>query len=105
MGLVMCDLINEKQKLVDLCFELVLAATSDSRFCGESNEIKVKWIRKQLDEMGYHTIACGQLWGVLKKDTEIGNGVEIKDLNERVKFLEEALEALQKSVKNFQSFT
>jgi hypothetical protein len=54
------------QKLVDLCFAMVLAATEDPVFCAKSNEEKAAWVADHLRYSGFNTEPCGSSWGVLK---------------------------------------
>jgi hypothetical protein len=60
----MCDK-NELQKLINICFELVL--TTNKHILKLSNEEKAKWVAKQLDACGFRTNPCGSSWGVLKE--------------------------------------
>lgn len=66
----MCWEVSNEQKLIDLCFEMVLTATSDKNFCERSDEVKVKWVRENLAVLGFVTAPCGMSWGVLKKEIE-----------------------------------
>lgn len=61
---------SNEQKLVDLCFELVLTATQDKKFCKKSNEEKAAWVADQLRKCGFDTKPVGCSWGVLKNTYE-----------------------------------
>ena len=61
--------MSREQKLVDLCFEMVLAVTSKAHadaFKVKTNEEKAEWVAKTLKECGFETTPCGASWGVLK---------------------------------------
>lgn len=55
----------QSQKLVDLCFDLVLTATSDHVFCAKSGEEKAQWVADKLKECGFSTTPVGSSWGYL----------------------------------------
>ena len=57
--------MNE-QKLIDLCFSMILSSTSNKKFCKKSNEEKAKWISDTLKENGFNTTPVGSSWGILK---------------------------------------
>jgi len=60
---------SREQKLVDICFELVAAATSKDNaafFKGKSNEQKMEWTAETLRSCGFDTAPVGSSWGVLK---------------------------------------
>lgn len=59
---------SREQKLVDICFELVLTATSEQHseyFRKLSVEAKARWVADQLKGCGFNTTPCGASWGVL----------------------------------------
>ena len=56
---------EDKQKLIDICFELVLVATQNKKFCKKSNEEKAAWVARQLRLCGFDTEPMGASWGVL----------------------------------------
>ncbi len=56
---------TEQQRLVNLCFSLVLAATSDKKFCKKSTEQKAEWVAEKLKNCGFETTPVGASWGVL----------------------------------------
>ncbi len=60
---------SREQKLVDICFQLVLTAT-DRNFKKDFTRMnvveKASWVAKQLRECGFDTEPCGSSWGVLK---------------------------------------
>lgn len=59
---------SNEQKLVNICFELVLVATADKVFCEKTNEEKAKWVADQLRGCGFDTHPRGASWGVLHND-------------------------------------
>jgi len=56
---------EERQKLVDICFELVFAAYKCERG-SMSREDLGKWVASQLRQCGFDTEPRGCSWGVLK---------------------------------------
>ncbi len=61
---------TEHQKLIDICFDLVLTITSDPHvdiFKKKTNDEKAEWVAKQLRGCGFDTYPVGASWGVLKK--------------------------------------
>lgn len=56
---------SNEQKLIDICFELVLVATQNKKFCKKSNEEKAAWVARQLRLCGFDTEPMGASWGVL----------------------------------------
>ena len=56
---------SDEQKLIDICFELVLVATQNKKFCKKSNEEKAAWVARQLRLCGFETEPMGASWGVL----------------------------------------
>jgi hypothetical protein len=65
-----CHRINrDQQKLIDLCFELVLTATGDPIFCAKTVEEKAIWVVEKLRNGGFDTTPVGASWGVLKENT------------------------------------
>lgn len=63
----------KQQKLIDICFQLVLTATDKRHkkfFEKLDNEGKAKWVRDQLLQCGYPTVAVGSSWGVLQQEKE-----------------------------------
>jgi hypothetical protein len=66
--------MSREQKLVDICFELVLTATSSvgrgdvpagDWFKNKTNEQKAEWVADQLRICGFDTVPCGACWGLL----------------------------------------
>lgn len=55
------------QKLIDICFECVLVATSDRcyKIKDGTNEEKAAWVARQLRLCGFNTEPRGTSWGVL----------------------------------------
>lgn len=59
---------SKHQKLIDICFQLVLVATDQNHrkfFYTISDEDKAEWVRTQLKGCGFDTKPCGSSWGVL----------------------------------------
>lgn len=59
------------QKLVDVCFHLVLTSTSEKNkeyFYTKTEEEKAEWVRDQLRYSGFNTHAVGASWGILDKE-------------------------------------
>ena len=59
---------SDEQKLIDICFELVLVATQNKKFCKKSNEEKAAWVARQLRLCGFETEPMGASWGVLVQE-------------------------------------
>ena len=71
---------DRMQKLVDLCYDLVLTATDEGRgrdgkpparwfrAKGRTTEQKAAWVTDQLRGCGFDTSPCGATWGLLKDD-------------------------------------
>ncbi len=57
--------IDEKQKLIDLMFSMVMAATSDEIFCKKPRGEKMAWVANNLRYSGYDTHPVGMSWGAL----------------------------------------
>lgn len=58
--------MEDKQKLIDIMFEIGITIKVNPRLQEKSNEELAEWIRSQLDMCGFHTEPCGASWGVLK---------------------------------------
>lgn len=59
-----------EQKLIDICFQLVLTATDKQyvkRFIKMTTEQKADWVAKQLRGCGFDTSPCGASWGTLNR--------------------------------------
>jgi hypothetical protein len=56
---------NKEQKLIDLMFSMVLAASENSIFCKKPRGEKMAWVANTLREMGFDTHPIGMSWGVL----------------------------------------
>jgi len=57
---------SKEQKLIDICFELVLVATSKENrkfFNKKDNEEKAAWVSKQLEHCGFKTYLVELLGG------------------------------------------
>lgn len=69
---------NEReQKLVDLCFNLVLTITST--FTELSHKKKAAWVIKQLNQNGFSTTPCAGSWGELPYEPEEKPAIEVSD--------------------------
>ena len=56
---------QDKQKLVDIMFEIGLTIASNKNLQKSSNEQVADWIKNQLNQCGFPTTAVGSSWGVL----------------------------------------
>jgi hypothetical protein len=56
---------EENQKLINLMFESVLAATEDPKFCKKPRGERMAWVANNLRDIGYDTHPIGSSWGVL----------------------------------------
>lgn len=64
---------SKEQQLIDICFSLVLTATSPSKhntIKDASQEEKAEWVRSQLNGCGFEVEPCGSSHGVLQKGSE-----------------------------------
>ena len=57
---------QDKQKLVDICFQIGLVIKDSKALQERSNEYVAAWIAQQLKECGFETRPCGMSWGVLE---------------------------------------
>jgi hypothetical protein len=57
--------VMKEQKLIDLMFEMVMAATNDPVFCKKPRGERVDWVANNLREMGFDTHPIGMSWGKL----------------------------------------
>ena len=56
-----------KQKLIDICFQIALTINNDKYFSKElSDEEIAEWVRIQLSNCGFKTEPCGSSWALLK---------------------------------------
>ena len=63
---------SREQHLVDICFALVLTATSPSKhntIKNASQDEKTEWVRSQLNGCGFEVEPCGASHGVLKEES------------------------------------
>ena len=60
---------TREQKLIDICFDLVITATSNPKFCALSNEEKARWVSRSLELCGFKTVPVGASWGILQNET------------------------------------
>ena len=56
---------GDKQKLIDIMFEMVLATTNDEIFCKRSRGERMAWVANKLRGCGFDTHPIGMSWGVL----------------------------------------
>jgi hypothetical protein len=59
--------VDEKQKLIDLCFDIALTLTSIPMCIDMTTKERANWVARQLRLHGYDTEKVGSSWGVLKK--------------------------------------
>jgi hypothetical protein len=60
---------RREQKLIDICFELVLTATDpkyNKALLALPIEDRAAWVASNLASCGFKTEPCGASWGVLK---------------------------------------
>jgi hypothetical protein len=57
---------SDTQKLIDICFSLVLTSTKNFSFITKSDEVKAEWAAKQLRLCGFDTKPVGCSWGILQ---------------------------------------
>lgn len=57
---------SDKQKLIDITFEVAMTITSERSLKRLNNADLAKWVREQLKACGFETSPCGASWGVLK---------------------------------------
>jgi len=60
------ELKKDKQKLVDIMYEIGLVIASDDFDKNKSNEEIAQWISRQLELCDFNTEPVGSSWGVLK---------------------------------------
>lgn len=60
------DLKEQRQKLIDICFELVSVATSKLGVETMPHDKQMEWVATQLAQCGFKTEPCGASWGLLK---------------------------------------
>jgi hypothetical protein len=71
---------EEKQKLIDLMFQMVLVTTNDPVFCKRPRGERMAWVANNLRSMGYDTHPIGSSWGVIV-DKEFRKDIPIKENN------------------------
>ena len=57
--------MDEKQQLIDICFQIGLVIKDSKVLQGMSNEKVAQWIAQQLKECGFETQPVGSSWGIL----------------------------------------
>ena len=57
--------MEDKQKLVDICFQIGLVIKDSKPLQEMSQEKCAAWIAQQLKENGFETHPCGMSWGIL----------------------------------------
>ena len=62
--------MKDKQKLIDILFEVGLTIKSSKQLQDMSNEDLAEWIRKQLSACGFNCIPVGSSWGILQTELE-----------------------------------
>lgn len=71
---------EEKQKLIDLMFQMVLVTTNDPVFCKRPRGERMAWVANNLRSIGYDTHPIGSSWGVIV-DKEFRKDIPIKENN------------------------
>lgn len=56
---------SDKQKLVNICFEIAMTVRDSDKLKKMSNENLCLWVADQLKKCGFETTPCGCSWGVL----------------------------------------
>lgn len=56
---------SERQKLITLIFNMVIASTSDPVFCKRPRGERMAWVANNLRDFGYDTHPIGMSWGTL----------------------------------------
>ena len=59
---------DDKQKLIDIMFEVGITIHSHNWFEDKTNEDVANWIIEKLDKCGFKTVPMGISWAVLKED-------------------------------------
>jgi len=60
--------VSDRQKLIDIAFQLVLTSTSNEWFKDKSQEEIANWVSEQYRACGFDTVPMGASWGVLKDE-------------------------------------
>ena len=61
---------DEKQKLIDVCFQIALLVSSEPSFRELNEEAMADWVAHQLAGIGFPTKRMEISWGVLVKSDE-----------------------------------
>lgn len=69
---------KEKQKLINLIFEMVLVTTEDPVFCKRPRGERMAWVANELRSIGYDTHPIGASWSVIV-DPEFRKSIPIKE--------------------------
>lgn len=76
---------EEKQKLIDLMFEMVLVSTADPIFCKRPRGERMAWVANNLRSMGYDTHPIGMSWSALvSPDFRKDHPIIEKDLDKNI---------------------
>jgi hypothetical protein len=62
--------MSREQKLINICFELVMTAKDWKDFQSKSYEEIAEYVAKNLRGCGFDTEPCGSSWGVLIDEKE-----------------------------------
>ena len=57
--------VSDRQKLVNICFEVAMTVRDNNKLKGMSNEDLCTWVAGQLKACGFETIPVGCSWGML----------------------------------------
>jgi hypothetical protein len=59
------DNYDEKQKLIDICFEIAFFIANNKKLQEMESEFLADWVRRQLKLCGFPTIPTGISYGIL----------------------------------------
>lgn len=71
---------EERQKLINLMFQMVLVTTNDPVFCKRPRGERMAWVANNLRALGYDTHPIGSSWGTIVNE-EFRKNTPIKDDN------------------------
>jgi hypothetical protein len=75
---------EKEQELIDLMFNMVIAATNDPIFCKKPRGERMAWVANNLRDMGWDTHPIGMSWGIIvNKEFRDKTQVITKDLDDR----------------------
>lgn len=65
------ELKQQRQKLIDIGFQMVHVAHSYKCFDSKTSEEMMEWVAKRFEGCGFKTSPCGASWGVLVEEPQI----------------------------------